>query len=513
MSASASKKRRIEAMQQAQTTAAAKKKAEDQKKKKRNILFCAVAALVVLLIVGLALISRANTVAKLKEELTPKYDTSAAVATVGEEQVSVPFYDYFFYQVVNSGSYSFSTLANYGLLEYDVPLAEQSFNGQTAEQFYIEQTNQTIQQYMNLYTEAKANGQTLSDEQRDLIDQTVANMRKNVSSGIYDLNYYLSTVMGSGCNEDNYRDYLEMLYIVEGYETRMKESFEPSAEEIAKEYAENAGAYDLVYYASYTVQAEGTEETVESEEENAEPETKTVYTEEALAQAKADADAAAAAFPEAEAVSSSGNQSMIESSFNEEIAAWLYDSARKAGDIEVFFMGDEVGSYKVVRFDRRETNDYHRVNGYVVRLPITTDENGSTQAQVEANVKNFLSGVTSDMSEEDFAARVTEFNLLGDAQVIGKNTFSQDITDFVYDSSRKFGDIETFTTDSMIYIVRYHSLEEDVYRDVLVHDALYNAAHTAWSEEVTSRNEIVIDEKMFAYTNTNMTIQNPYSVS
>lgn len=502
MSASASRKRRqtlnnegLNARQQSEAAA----KAEKKKKRLPKVLFGIFCALCVALIAALVIISY-----KQKEAINDaKYaDTIGAsttvVATCGNVELTAAMYNYFYSNVVNQSA----SLYMYFGLQANVPLAEQtSYDGvSTYEELFIEQANESLKEYLAVYAEALANNYELTDEDKAAIETAMDAVRTSAKTyGYPKVDYYLHDAFGEGCNEANYRQYVTMMQTVSSYYSAMEETFEPTDEAVAAKYAEDPSAYDFISYTYYAVTAEST-----TDEESGEA----IYTDEALAKAKSDADAAAASFPEEGVSTGRGNAATLTNNMNQEISDWLCDASRKDGDVKAFaFDQDEVPhSYRVVRFDSRDDNTYHRVNAYVITISVGTTEVAEGELTAQEKMDALVAGITPDMTDEAFEALVSENGYTASSNEVSKTSYNDDITAFLFSGNRAAGDYQTFTTDSTLYLVRYQSEVEDLYRDELVSNDLHESAEKEWLDGVLERHELVIDEEALKLAHTNVTL-------
>jgi hypothetical protein len=137
MSASASKKKRKELDQQGLTAKQlAEQKAKQGKKKVwKNVLIVAAVVIVIAgIILGLAQLVRSQR-------------SGAVVATVGDHEITVPVFNYFY----NTTASQYGNLyQQMGMLEGGVPLSQQTMGDGTFEDFFIENTKTSIQQVYNV---------------------------------------------------------------------------------------------------------------------------------------------------------------------------------------------------------------------------------------------------------------------------------------------------------------------------------------------------------------------------
>ena len=512
MSASASKKKRKELEEQGLSpkTVAAQKEKENKQKVLRNALIVALCVLVAVAAV-FAVISLTNR---------PDYDTKAAVATVGDEKITVPVYNIFYAETA-------TTLSNYGLIQAGTSLSQQSsiFGEGTMEDYCKDSTNASIETAYNYYIKAKEAGYELTAEEKDSIDQQIDSLKTAAKTyGYPSVSKLLSANYGKGCTLSDYETYLKVNAMYYGYYSKLQEEFAPSAEELQTAYDKDHSAYDLVNYTYKTVTAESTTvpaEDAESDKDDSkdstdatgetETPTQTVYSDEAKAIAKETADSYVEQMPEDAQTALSG-KSEVTSALGEEIANWLFDAERKEGDAYVFAKDEDGVSYCTVRFDGLETNDYNRINANIITITKDAEdaklEEGeqSAQEKFEALVK----GVEDGMSDEAFAEAASALGYTVSTTAVSKTYSNADIRDWLYEEGRKAGELKTdIETSSAYYVIRYVGTEEISYRDTLVKSTLWNELN----ESIRHANEITMVEDMMQYANTDLTFRSSSSES
>ena len=477
MSASASKKKRkdLEAQGLSPKTVAAQKEKEQKSKSLRNGLMVALVAIAVVAIV-LLVVKLVNN--KLNE---PSYDTSLSAVTVGDEKVTVPVYNYF-YNLTASNMYS-----NYSFLfKAGVPFSQQNgLDGKgTLEDYMKDIASKNIEDKMNLYIEAKKNNYSLTDEQKQSMDASIEAIEKEASSyGYANVDKYLRARFGEGCTEDNYKDYLNIYLTATGYASKLSEEFKPTADELNATYTKDPSAFDLVRFTYMSSAAESTP--VESDEEaptegtepeGTEPEgtepaestepkpTETTYTAEAKAAAREKAETYAAEMPE-DASSVTYNKDTVTSYLTEEIAAWLFDSERKEGDSKVFAANEDETRFYAVRFDSRDTNDYLPINANIIS--ITKDKEDAELKEGEQSSQEkydaLMAAIKEGMTDDEFSTAVTALGYSASSNTLTRTYSNEEIRNYLFDESRKAGDLTTIETDTTYYIVRYVSAAEETY--------------------------------------------------
>lgn len=498
MSASASKKKRKELEEQGLSLRAlAEKKAKEQKTKLIKKIMVGVLIAAVIVAAVLTVVHLVNG---------PSYNLSVPAATVGEEKISVPVYDYFYNLTASNmyNSYSF-------LFDTSKKLSEQSsfFGEGTLEDFMKETTNSSLQEVFNVYAKAKADGYELTDEQKENIETGLENVKSEASTyGFASTDKYLAARFGEGADLDSYEEYLRIYMTYIGYATQLNENFNPSAEEIQAAYDKDPNTYDLVSYTYATSAAKSSPVASEepADEENSESEdttqpTETEYTDEAKAEAKAQAEAYLKELPE-DTTSYTHNKSNAASYTTEEISDWLFDAERKEGDMAVFAKDDKNTFYYTVRFDGRDTNEYKLVNANVIS--ITKDKEDAEIKEGEQTAKEkydaLLAAVKDGMSTEEFSTAVKALDYSDATSSLTHSYYIDEIRDFAYAADRKAGDLFQFENDTTYFLVRYDSLDKMTYRDTMVKNDLWTEAYNA----IKDANEIVVNEDQLKYAFTDL---------
>jgi hypothetical protein len=221
---------------------------------------------------------------------------------------------------------------------------------------------------------------------------------------------------------------------------------------------------------------------------------------------------------------------------NKELAEWLFDSARKEGDTTVIAQDEDGTTYVTVRFDKRETNDYNRVNGYILTIDRKVEETkaeegseatkesseatkeGSEETEKEAEptpdekLATLKEGLKDGMTDEEFETYVKDLKYSAYVRTMDKYSSIDEINEWLFDPARKAGDTETFETEDTYYLVRYSSAQEMTYRNELVKNSLLQKLYS----EISTQNELklVMDiETIKEKANTNLTFRGNTSAS
>ena len=516
MSASASKKKRKDLDEQGLSPrAVAEQKAKEQKSKlTKNILIVALAIVVCAAAVfGVVMLAS-----------RPSYDVKAPVVTVGEEKITVPVYNYMYSMAATNfyNSYSF-------FIQAGTPLSKQkNIMGEgTMEDYMKQMTAANLKEILNVYAKAKQDGFKLSDEQQAQIDEELEHLEQDAKSyGFSSADKYLAARFGADCNTDNYEEYLTLVTTYSAYASKLSDEFKPSSEELNTAYEADKDNFDFVNFTYKTTAAESTKVEAEPGRTSVNPDaetgteaatetpasTETVYTDEAKAAAKETAESYTKQMPE-DATTTSYNKSTATSYLTEEIANWLFDAARKEGDVMVFARDSEETYFYTVRFDSRDTNDYQRVNANIITIAKDKEDANKDSEKEDAEATKeetqtaeqkrdaLIAAIQPGMSDEDFSKAVTALEYNGSTTAYARSYSNETIRDFLFDESRKDGDLLTdYEDDNYYYVVRYASKEEQSYRDLLVTNSLW----TKFYEEISSVNEITVDEELLKNANTDL---------
>ena len=216
---------------------------------------------------------------------------NATVVSVGDHKVSTTEFNYFYRGALNS---IYSTYGSYiSLLGIDTstPLDEQSYAGSdeydTWADFLADSAKTSAVDAYTVYDKAVEAGFSLSDDDKASIDNEINTLK--TYAGVYsmDLDEYIEAMFGKGCNEKNYRHYLEVSKLHDAY----IESLTYTEDERNARYEQDTTEFDTVTYYSYAVKASDFETKSDSSTDSTEATTSTEPSEEAIAAAREAANA------------------------------------------------------------------------------------------------------------------------------------------------------------------------------------------------------------------------------
>ncbi len=468
-----------------QAARAAAKKA----KTKKILITVAVVLAAVLIITPLALFAN-GSVYRL-----------ANAATVGDIKFSVAEYNYFYQtSFVNTYNNFYNTYGEYAsqLLDPDTPLDEQTYSdGVTWADHFRDAALSDMQEVAMLYSEARAAGFALSDEQQADLDSLISSVTDTASAYGYSTAGYLSSVYGSGMTEKLFRRCVTMAYTAQAYSGTILDGMTYAADELQARYDADPKQYDTVSFHLFLVPSVVTEDGSE---------------EDAMAAAKVNADEMAANVTDtasfAEYVRKLCSEDDLDSYADDaatiqhyvkysvvssyEFGDWLFDSARAAGDT---YVAEASGGYQVVMFLDREDTHYNVVNvRHILIMPETDEETGAatdeTWAAAEEKANQLLADwKAGEATEASFAALVADNSADSGSTSNGglyegiyKGQMVTPFNDWCFDEARVPGDAGVIKT-SYGYHVMYFVGEGGEYWTETLTTELQNEEYSAWEAE------------------------------
>lgn len=394
------------------------------------------------------------------------YQRSRTVLTVGTHEVKVPEFNFFYNSTVSSftnyasnlgidtsttldkqnvTSNALTYLSIFGvdtsyLSDYQAN-DEGVYEDVTWAQLFASATKDTIVDTYAVYNEAVAAGYTLDAEDLAEIDSEIAEIEGIATSQGEKPDELYARVFGNGCDEEGYRNYMVVVHTASHY----PDSLSYTDAEIAARYEQSPEDFDVVSFYLYSAKASDYAETNE-DGTTAEP------TEENKAAAKADAEEMAKEFKiddEKVTVCADYTKASVTSSYGEEAAAWIFDTASVNGENVKLFEKDDV--YYVLKLAAKgDYTSYHAVELYVAADSEELEEGETTAAEKIAAIEASLE---EDGSEENFRALVQEYvgedsdgtveNLMRNSMAgVSKEMFNWGLEE------RKAGDFASFETSS-----------------------------------------------------------------
>ena len=422
------------------------------------------------------------------------FASHTTAATVGSHNLTPAMVNYFY----NAQVYEFEK--SYGsYLGIDAAsLSTQVYNEETGETWadlLMEQALNTAAQTYAIYDEAIANGAALSEDDQSQIDTILSSYELTAAQqGYANVNAYLASGYGAGCNTKSYTEYLKVTMIAENYCQQVNDGFTYTAEDLAAEYAANPANYNTYTYRQFLIGDSlfQTDDNALSEEELAEK--KEALATEMAASTQGDEQAFIDAAYENAAESNKDSyadesytlRSYTGSSIVETQRDWLADSARQTGDTTAINVD---GTWYVLFYLSCDVNDWQLPNVREIPFAATDASDEDAMNEAKANAEAALAEYEAgEQTAEAFTALVQKST--GDETATGltenvtPGSGSDEYNAWAFDTARQTGDaavVETSSGYSVLFFDSYGS----VYRDTLVETSLRNTAYSDWYTGLT----------------------------
>ena len=214
------------------------------------------------------------------------FASHTTAATVGTHKLTPAMVNYFYKGAYGNMQNQYGDFMSY-VIDSDTPLDEQVYDEESGETWADYFTDQGLINASNayaLYDAAKADGHTLSEDEQASIDSQISSLALYASYYGTNTSGYIAGVYGTGCNEKNFREYLEVVTLADSYATATQNGFTYTDEQIASEYAANPNSYDAVTYRQFLVSdAMFQTDSTDTEDDDAEAEAETLSDEELTA--------------------------------------------------------------------------------------------------------------------------------------------------------------------------------------------------------------------------------------
>ena len=520
MSASSKKKLR-NAEKQAQLTE--RQQAEQKEAKKLKVFSIAMVAVLALMVVFAIGIVTSNAIKKAN---LGKAERETIAVTIGDHEISAAEFNCFFIDAVSNFYNNYGSYASLFGLDVTKALNDQFYdeeNKVTWADEFVNSAKENVKAVYGIVDEAKANGFTLSDEEKASIDSQISTLSTYAALyGYSDAESYMRAMYGNGANEEVLRNYYEACYTAQAYQNSVSESLEYTEADLEAKDAENPAAFSTFSYNSYYLAAnkflqggtKGEDDTVTYSDEE-----KAAAVEAAKAAAESltenvnnveQFDLAIAALEinaEVENAASTASNNTTYDYVNSVIQSWVTNSKREEGDMKVIAStttdedGNEtINGYYVVYFTARNDNEVLLQNVRHILAKFEggkTDENGTTTYSDEekAAAKETAEQILADWkageaTEESFAALANEKSDDGDGTTGGlyENVYpGQMVTNFndwLFDESRVAGDTDVVETEFGYHVMYYVGAGEQTYRDYQIENTLITEAMEAWYTEI-----------------------------
>ena len=407
--------------------------------------------------------------------------------SIGDHEITKGEFDYYYYNSYYSYVNNYGEYISYFGLDTSKPLDQQQYSDtMTWKDYFEEQAVNQLKMVYAMKDAGEAEGFTY-DTAED-VEKTMESISSAAENSKMKVAEYLTSQFGEYAKADKIKKYVQDSSYAGAYYDKIDDEIKISDDEITAYYEENKDNYDSVDYLLCTIKAdipEIEEEESETEElSEAEQTAKKAVEEAARETAMADAKKKAesmlaeakdkAAFlsvydkyatdteTEAEHIGSSKT-----SVISTDVAEWLFDSERKAGDTAVI-ENSASDAWCVVLFEDRYLNHEKTFDMRHILVQFEEEESSDTaedgaetevseeakaaaKAEAEKIYKEWKDGAATEDSFAELANTYSEdtgSNTKGGLyEAVYNGRMVDSVNDWLFDESRKPGDTELIESE------------------------------------------------------------------
>ena len=393
--------------------------------------------------------------------------THETYVVINGEKVNKVEFDYVYNTSKNNYITQYGSYLSYFGLDTSKDLSTQMYSDTLTWQDYFEQNAvESLKQNKALMAEAKAAGFTYdTTDEYNTFKETIKTSA--AAAGVSDKEYVRS-IYGSYATMGRIEEYVKNDMVMNAYYQKLQEDNAPSDDEIQSYYEENKATYDSVDYRLTTIEADLPTEPTELADPVEETAADTTGTTDGTAATDTTQDTAyqpsdaeiAKAMEDAKVLADDAEQTVAKdgeahenekkSSVNYLISDWLFDDARKAGDTTVI-TNDNSHCYYVVAFEKRYLDETPSADVRVI-IP-TEDKNG------EEILEEWKNGAATEDSFAELCKKYTQDTSAvengGLFEQVTKTGMTEELSNWIFDSSRQAGDTVAITVSDTTYVLYY----------------------------------------------------------
>ena len=393
--------------------------------------------------------------------------THETYVVINGEKVNKVEFDYVYNTSKNNYITQYGSYLSYFGLDTSKDLSTQMYSDTLTWQDYFEQNAvESLKQNKALMAEAKAAGFTYdTTDEYNTFKETIKTSA--AAAGVSDKEYVRS-IYGSYATMGRIEEYVKNDMVMNAYYQKLQEDNAPSDDEIQNYYEENKATYDSVDYRLTTIEADLPTEPTELADPVEETAADTTGTTDGTAATDSTQDTAyqpsdaeiAKAMEDAKVLADDAEQTVAKdgeahenekkSSVNYLISDWLFDDARKAGDTTVI-TNDNSHCYYVVAFEKRYLDETPSAD---VRVIIPTED--KTGEEILEEWKN---GAATEDSFAELCKKYTQDTSAvengGLFEQVTKTGMTEELSNWIFDSSRQAGDTVAITVSDTTYVLYY----------------------------------------------------------
>lgn len=393
--------------------------------------------------------------------------THETYVVINGEEVNKVEFDYAYNTSKNNYITQYGSYLSYFGLDTSKDLSTQMYSDTLTWQDYFEQNAvESLKQNKALMAEAKAAGFTYdTTDEYNTFKETIKTSA--AAAGVSDKEYVRS-IYGSYATMGRIEEYVKNDMVMNAYYQKLQEDNAPGDDEIQSYYEENKATYDSVDYRLTTIEADLPTEPTELADPVEETAADTTGTTDGTAATDTTQDTAyqpsdaeiAKAMDDAKVLADDAEQTVAKdgeahenekkSSVNYMISDWLFDDARKAGDTTVI-TNDNSHCYYVVAFEKRYLDETPSAD---VRVIIPTED--KTGEEILEEWKN---GAATEDSFAELCKKYTQDTSAvengGLFEQVTKTGMTEELSNWIFDSSRQAGDTVAITVSDTTYVLYY----------------------------------------------------------
>ena len=393
--------------------------------------------------------------------------THETYVVINGEEVNKVEFDYVYNTSKNNYITQYGSYLSYFGLDTSKDLSTQMYSETLTWKDYFEQNAvESLKQNKALMAEAKAAGFTYdTTDEYNTFKETIKTSA--AAAGVSDKEYVRS-IYGSYATMGRIEEYVKNDMVMNAYYQKLQEDNAPSDDEVQSYYEENKATYDSVDYRLTTIEADLPTEPTELADPVEETAADTTGTTDGTAATDSTQDTAyqpsdaeiAKAMEDAKVLADDAEQTVAKdgeahenekkSSVNYLISDWLFDDARKAGDTTVI-TNDNSHCYYAVAFEKRYLDETPSAD---VRVIIPTEDKTG-----EEILEEWKSGAATEDSFAELCKKYTQDTSAvengGLFEQVTKTGMTEELSNWIFDSSRQAGDTVAITVSDSTYVLYY----------------------------------------------------------
>ena len=422
--------------------------------------------------------------------------THETYVVIDGEAVNKVEFDYEYNLTKNNYITQYGSYLAYFGLDTSKDLSTQMYSDTLTWQDYFEQMAvENLKQAKAMKAAAAAEGFTYdTTEEYNTFKETIKTSA--ASAGVSEKEYVRS-IYGGYATMSRIEQYVKNDMVMNAYYQKLQEDNAPSDDEIQSYYEENTATYDSVDYRLTTIDAELPTEPTELAdpvEETASTDTTTDGTaatdttqdttyqpsDAEIAKAMEDAKVLADDAEKTVATAGDAHENEKKSSVNNLISDWLFDDARKAGDTTII-TNDNSHCYYVVAFEQRYLDETLSAD---VRVIIPGEDKTG-----EEILEEWKSGAATEDSFAELCKKYTQDTSAAENgglfEQVTKSGMTEELSSWIFDSSRQAGDTVAITVSDTTYVLYYIGQDQPEWK-INIKNTLVSQAMSQYIEDITA---------------------------